>query len=157
MSMQKPSWDEYFMQLAHVVKLRGNCIRPPRVGAVVVRDHRIIATGYTGTPHGIANCDEGGCARCFDRANGKIASGEAKESCVCIHAELNTIIQAALHGVSTREATLYTTYAPCTTCAKMIVNARIERVVYEAPHEKDDGGLALLKQAGVKLLHLPRT
>jgi dCMP deaminase len=150
----KPDWDHYFMQLADVVKLRGNCIRPPLVGAVVVRDSRIIATGYTGTPHGIANCDEGGCDRCQARAEGKIGSGEAKDSCVCIHAELNTIIQAALHGVSTRGATLYTTYAPCTTCAKMIVNAHIVRVVYDVPHEKDTGGIDLLRRAGVEVVHL---
>lgn len=148
----KPTWDDYFMQLAHVIKQRGNCMRPPKVGAVMVRDKRIIATGYTGTPHGIKNCDEGGCQRCADRHDGKIASGESKESCVCIHAELNTIIQAALHGMSTRSATLYTTYAPCTTCAKMLINARIERVVYDAQHEKDQGGIELLKQARIEIV-----
>ncbi len=139
------------MQLAHVVKQRGNCIRPPQVGAVMVRDKRIIATGYTGTPHGIKNCDDGGCQRCQDRQEGKISSGESKESCVCIHAELNTIIQAALHGMSTRDATLYTTYAPCTTCAKMLINAHIKRVVYDKRHEKDQGGLELLKRADVDI------
>ena len=137
------------MELAEVVKKRANCTRR-RVGAVIVKDFRIIATGYNGTPHGIKNCSEGGCLRCRRRDKGEITSYEYEESCVCIHAEQNAIIQAAYLGTSTKGATLYSTTNPCASCAKMMINAGIIKVICKMDHH-DKEGIALLKKAGVKV------
>lgn len=137
------------MQLAEVVKHRSDCLRL-NVGAVIVKDKRIIATGYNGTPHGVPNCTEGGCERCKKRQEGKIGQGEEKGSCLCLHAEQNAIIQSAYHGISTKGATLYSTYAPCTQCAKMIVNAGIGRVVCGRAHD-DQGGDNLLRAAAISI------
>jgi dCMP deaminase len=137
------------MQLADVVKHRSDCLRL-NVGAVVVRDKRIIATGYNGTPHGIKNCTEGGCERCKKRKEGTIGPGEEKGTCLCLHAEQNAIIQSAYLGISTKDATLYSTYAPCTQCAKMIINAGISRVVCGRAHD-DKNGTDLLRAAAVSV------
>lgn len=140
------------MSLAEVVKSRADCTRR-RVGAIIVKDYRIIATGYNGTPHGIKNCSEGGCLRCKKRDEGKINWYEYEESCICIHAEQNVIIQAAYLGTSTKGATLYTTFSPCSSCVKMIINAGIKRLVYKIKfHEKQ--GLALLKKVGIETVVL---
>jgi len=147
--MKKPDWDDYFMKIAKVVKSRADCLRR-QVGAVVVKDYRIVATGYNGTPHGIENCSSGGCQRCLLRTKGKIDWYEYEESCICIHAEQNAIIQAAYLGVSTKGATMYITANPCSTCAKMIINAGIIRVVCFKNHH-DEKGLKLLKQAKVEV------
>lgn len=147
--MKRPEWDEYFMELAEVVKKRGNCTRR-KVGAIIVKDYRIITTGYNGTPHGIKNCFEGGCARCQKRDQGKIDWYEYEESCVCLHAEQNAIIQAAYLGSSTKGGTLYTTANPCSSCAKMLINAGIKRVVCRKEHHDLDG-LKLLKKAKIKI------
>jgi len=146
---KRPSWDEYFMTLAKVVKSRADCTRR-KVGAVVVKDFRIISTGYNGTPHNIKNCSEGGCQRCKKRDQGKINWYEYEESCVCIHAEQNAIIQAAYLGASTKGAALYSTANPCSSCAKMLINAGIVKVVCRVEHH-DSGGLVLLKKAGVEV------
>lgn len=135
------------MQLAEVVKHRSDCLRL-NVGAVIVKDRRIIATGYNGTPQGIKNCTEGGCERCTRRQAGKIGPGEEKGACICLHAEQNAIIQSAYHGTSTKGATLYSTYAPCTQCARMIVNAGIARVVCGRAHD-DRYGSELLRAAAI--------
>lgn len=135
------------MQLSDVVATRSNCIRRS-VGAVLVQDKRIISTGYNGTPHGVKNCDEGGCVRCKEREAGKLKSGEREEMCVCIHAEQNAVIQAALHGVSTKGASIYTTIPPCSQCAKILINAGIKQVFYRKdPHFTQ--GIVLLNSAGV--------
>jgi len=147
--MSKPSWDEYFMEMAEVTKRRADCLRR-RVGAVIVRDFRIISTGYNGTPHGIKNCSEGGCSRCLARQQGKLKSGEKEESCICIHAEQNAIIQAAYLGTSTKGGTLYSTTNPCSSCAKMLINSGIVRVVCKMEHH-DKAGIDLLKKAGVRV------
>lgn len=147
--IKRPSWDEYFMRLADIVKTRANCTRR-QVGALIVKDYRIISSGYNGTPHGIKNCFEGGCSRCQKRDEGKINWFEYEESCVCIHAEQNTIIQAAYQGAPTKDATLYSTANPCCSCAKMLINAGIIRVVCRIEHH-DDQGITLLKKAGVKV------
>lgn len=147
--MKKPTWDEYFMELADVVKKRADCTRR-KVGTVVVKEFRIITTGYNGTPHGIKNCSEGGCLRCRRRDRGEIEGFEYEESCVCIHAEQNAIIQAAYLSVSTRGATLYSTTNPCSSCAKMIINAGIVKVVCKMEHH-DKEGIELLKKAGIKV------
>lgn len=143
----RPSWDAYFIELAHLIKKRSNCLRRA-YGALVVRDFRIISTGYNGTPHGIKNCIDGGCKRCLRREKNEIKTHEYQESCICIHAEQNAIIQAAYQGSSTKGAIMYSTISPCSSCAKMIINAGIVRYVYDQPHH-DEEGISLLKQAGV--------
>jgi dCMP deaminase len=147
--MKKPNWDEYFMEIAKVVKSRADCLRR-QVGAVIVKDFRIVSTGYNGTPMGIKNCTEGGCQRCLLRHQGKLESGEKEESCICLHAEQNAIIQAAYLGVSTKGATIYITANPCSTCAKMIINSGIIRVVCYKNHH-DEEGIKLLKKAKVEI------
>ena len=122
---ERPSWDEYFMEIAHLVKKRATCLRR-QVGAVLVKDKNILATGYNGTPSGIAHCLDRGCLR----EQMGIPSGERHEICRGLHAEQNAIIQAAFHGVSIRDAVLYCTNLPCIICAKMLINAGVRRVVY---------------------------
>lgn len=140
----RPSWDEYFMNIARVASLRSNCMKR-KVAAVIVKDNRVVSTGYNGTPRGIQNCNEGGCPRCNDLA----PSGQALGECLCSHAEENAIVQAAYHGVSVKEATLYTTFSPCLICTKMILNSGIKEVVYNAAYPMGELPLKLLKEAGV--------
>ncbi len=149
---KRPSWDEYFMKLAEVIKKRSNCLRKP-YGALIVKNNRIINTGYNGTPHGVKNCDEGGCVRCAKRDRGEIKTHEYQESCICIHAEQNAIIQAAYLGVSTKGGTMYSTISPCSSCAKLIINAGIIRYVFEEQHH-DGEGINLLRKAGIKTEHI---
>lgn len=137
------------MELAAVVCKRADCTRR-KVGVVIVKDFRIISTGYNGTPHNIKNCSEGGCERCKKRDQGKISWYEYEESCVCIHAEQNAIIQAAYLGTSTKGATLYSTTNPCSSCAKMLINAGIIKVVCKMEHHDGDG-VILLKKAGIEV------
>ncbi len=145
MTTSRPSWDEYFMQLAGVVSSRSTCLRR-RVGALIVRDKRILATGYNGAPSGIPHCLDVGCLR--QQMN--IPSGERQELCRGLHAEQNAIIQAGLHGVSLRGGTIYVTLAPCTTCAKMIINAGLKRVVYRDTYT-EDLGMQMMVQAGIEI------
>ena len=141
---KRPGWDQYFMDIAHVAASRSNCSRR-QVAAVLVRDCRIISTGYNGTPRGVRNCSGGGCPRC----NSDAPSGTNLTQCLCSHAEENAIVQAAYHGIAVKGATLYTTYSPCLLCAKMIINAGIREVVYHTRYSIDDVSLALLHEAGV--------
>ncbi|MGE4319120.1 MAG: cytidine/deoxycytidylate deaminase family protein [Deferribacterales bacterium] len=124
--MNRPSWDEYFIEMTNLVKKRSTCMRR-QVGAVIVKDHHILATGYNGVPSGITHCDVTGCLR----EQLKVPSGERHEICRGLHAEQNAIIQAAYHGISIKGSTLYCNTKPCSICAKMICNAGIEKVVYE--------------------------
>jgi dCMP deaminase len=140
----RPDWDTYFMDIAHVVARRGNCSRR-QVAALLVRDRRIISTGYNGTPRGVKNCFEGGCKRCA----GEVPSGAELSECVCCHAEENAITQAAYHGIAVREAVLYSTLSPCLLCAKMIINSGIREVVYETEYQFDVQTRELLLEAGV--------
>ncbi len=142
--LERPGWDEYFMRIAKVAALRSNCIKR-KVAAVIVRDRRVITTGYNGTPRGTKNCYEGGCPRCNTLAD----SGTRLEECLCSHGEENAITQAAYHGVSVRGATLYTTFAPCLMCTKMIINAGICEVVYNTEYPLNDTAMDLLAKAGV--------
>ncbi len=142
----RPDWDTYFMQIAQVVALRSNCSRR-QVAAVIVKDFRIISTGYNGTPRGIKNCCDGGCPRCSSDA----PSGTALEECLCCHGEENAIVQAAYHGISVKDAILYTTFSPCLLCAKMIINAGIREVVYKERYSIDETSKRILREAGVKL------
>jgi len=122
---KRPTWDEYFMDIVDLVSKRSTCLRR-KVGAVLVRDKRILATGYNGPPTGVRHCTEVGCLR--DKLN--IPSGERHELCRGLHAEQNAIIQAALHGVTTKDATIYCTNHPCIICSKMIINSGINKIVY---------------------------
>ena len=143
---KRPDWDEYFMEIAHVVALRSNCLRR-HVAAVIVKDRRIISTGYNGTPRGIRNCNEGGCPRCASHA----PSGTNLTECLCSHGEENAIGQAAYHGSCVKDSTLYTTYSPWLRCAKMIINAGIREVVYRERYSIDSTARAILQEAGVKI------
>ena len=143
-SFERPDWDHYFMDIAKVVAARGNCSRR-QVAAVIVKDHRIISTGYNGTPRGIKNCFDGGCPRC----NSDAPSGHDLGSCVCSHAEENAIVQAAYHGIAVKDATLYTTFSPCLLCSKMIINSGIKEVVYLKEYTIADQALDLLREAGI--------
>ena len=145
-AFERPDWDTYFLDIAHVVARRGNC-RRRQVAALIVREKRIISTGYNGTPRGIRNCVDGGCARCA----GDSASGQNLGDCVCAHAEENAIVQAAYHGIAVRGATLYCTISPCLMCCKMIINAGIEEVIYEHEYHFSGQARALLGEAGVKV------
>jgi len=143
--IERPDWDEYFMKMAHLVSSRSTCLRR-KVGAVLVKDRRILATGYNGAPQGLPHCEETGCLR----KKLKVPSGVRHEICRGLHAEQNVIIQAALHGVSIKGSTLYITCAPCSICAKMIINAGIKKVIYEDDYP-DKMAEEFLKKAGVKL------
>ncbi len=142
----RPTWDEYFMNISKEIGSRSNCMKR-QVGAIIVRDKRIVSTGYNGTPRGVKNCNEGGCARCNSFAD----SGTRLDECVCSHAEENSIVQAAYHGISIRGGTLYTTYSPCLNCTKMILNAGVEEVVYNDAYPLADKPISLLKEAGIRL------
>lgn len=139
----RKSWDEYFMEIAEMVKTRSTCIRR-QVGAVIVKDNRIIATGYNGAPSGLKHCTEVGCER--QRLN--IPSGQRHELCRALHAEQNAIIQAAKIGASTEGATIYITISPCVICAKMLINAGIKRIIYREGYP-DMESLKMLDEAGV--------
>ena len=148
-AFKRPDWDHYFMDIAQVVAARGNCSRR-QVAAVIVKDRRVISTGYNGTPRGIKNCFDGGCPRCASDT----PSGHDLGSCVCSHAEENSIVQAAYHGISVKSATLYTTFSPCLQCAKMIINAGIQEVVYHQEYTIANQAFDLLREAGVIVRHL---
>ena len=122
--ISRPSWDEYFMNIAELAKTRSNCIRR-QVGAVLVNSkHQIISTGYNGVPRGIDHCTKKTCTKLYEK------SGEKNEVCPAVHAELNAIIQAATAGISSEGTTLYSTTRPCGNCTMAIINAGIKRVVY---------------------------
>ncbi len=142
----RPTWDEYFMNIAKVVAMRSNCMKR-KVAAIIVKDRRVISTGYNGTPRGARNCNEGGCPRC----NSMAASGTALDECLCCHGEENAITQAAYHGTSLKGSTLYTTYAPCLLCTKMIINSGIAEVVYNQDYPLNERSLSLLSECGVVL------
>ncbi|MDR0287430.1 MAG: cytidine/deoxycytidylate deaminase family protein [Clostridiales bacterium] len=139
----RPSWDEYFMEIVDLVKNRSTCIRR-KVGALIVKDNRILTTGYNGAPQGCRHCEEVGCIR----QQIGIPSGERHELCRAIHAEQNAIVQAAYSGVSLKGATLYITTQPCSLCAKLAINAGILRIIYRGEYP-DELGIKLLDEAGV--------
>lgn len=145
----RPSWDEYFMQMAELTAQRSTCLRR-HVGAVIVKDKHIVATGYNGAPRGIAHCDEkGGCLR----QKMGVPSGQRHELCRALHAEQNAIIQAATLGQSIENATIYITHQPCVICAKMIINAGIKRIVVKEGYP-DELSVEILDEAGLKIVML---
>lgn len=145
-SDKRMSWDEYFMEMAKLAAKRSTCLRR-NVGAVIVQDKHVVATGYNGAPKGIPHCGElGGCYR----AKHNIPSGERHELCRALHAEQNAIIQAATYAQSIDGATIYITHQPCVICAKMIINAGIKRIVVSQGYP-DEMAVEILSQAGLKI------
>lgn len=142
--MVRPTWDEYFIGIAKMVATRSNCMKR-KIGAVIVKDKRIVSTGYNGTPRGTRNCNEGGCPRC----NSFAESGTNLGECLCSHAEENSIVQAAYHGISIAGGVMYTTFSPCLLCSKMIINAGIREVVYNEAYPLNEAAGKLLEEAGV--------
>ena len=145
----RSTWDEYFMEIADVVKTRSTCLRR-QVGAVIVKDNRIITTGYNGAPAGLWHCSERG--QC-ERERLHIPSGQRHELCRALHAEQNAIIQAAKLGISTEGATIYITLQPCVICAKMLINAGIKRIVYRGTYP-DALSASMLEEAGLELVRM---
>jgi dCMP deaminase len=146
--MTRPSWDEYFMQITHLVADRSTCLRR-KVGALIVKDKRILTTGYNGPPSGLKHCLETGCLR--EKMN--IPSGQRQELCRGLHAEQNAIIQAAIMGVRIDGAILYCTTFPCVTCAKMLINANIKKIIYASGYP-DELSKEMLAEAGIDLVRL---
>ncbi len=142
----RPDWDTYFLEMARVAASRSTCIRR-QVGAVLVKGHRLLASGYNGAPTGLKHCVETGCIR----AEKKISSGERHELCRGLHAEQNAILQAALHGVSIEGATLYCTTHPCVVCAKMLINTRTTRIVILSSYP-DSLAATLFEEAGIAVV-----
>jgi len=141
---RRPTWDEYFMEIVYLIAKRSTCLRR-HVGAVIVKDNQILATGYNGVPTGIQHCaQQGGCLR--ERMN--VPSGQRHELCRGLHAEQNAIIQAAVHGSSIRGGTLYCTTMPCIVCTKMIINAGIKKVVYAEGYQ-DELAQEMMEQADI--------
>lgn len=144
----RPSWETYFMDITFLVAKRSTCLRRA-VGAVIIKDKRILSTGYNGAPTGITHCIEVGCLR--EKLN--VASGANHELCRGIHAEQNAIIQAALHGVSIKGSTLFCTNLPCSICAKMIINAGIQKICYHSGYDDTMSG-EMLEAAGIEVLKI---
>ena len=147
--MSRPSWPEYFMTIAEMVAKRSTCLWR-HVGSVLVKDKRILATGYNGAPAGLKHCAEVGCIR----QNTSIPSGERHELCRGLHAEQNAIIQAAYHGISIAGSTLYCTNKPCVICSKMLINAGIVKIFYENGYD-DPLSDQMLAEAGLEIERLP--
>lgn len=144
MSM-RPSWDQYFMDIVEMIKGRSTCLRR-KVGAVIVKDRRILTSGYNGAPSGCKHCEEVGCLR----EELGIPSGQRHELCRASHAEQNAIVQAAMHGVSIEGGTIYVTAQPCVICSKLIINAGIKRVVFKGDYP-DELSMQLLKEAQINV------
>lgn len=136
--MSKPSWDEYFLRVAHVVASRATCDRA-HVGAILVRNKQILSTGYNGAPTGQPSCDEVGHL---------LIDNHCQRA---VHAEANAIVQAALHGVSTQDAVCYVTHFPCLVCTKLLINAAITRVVFHYSYRVEPIALQMLLQAGIQV------
>ena len=145
-SSPRPSWDEYFVKIALTVAERATCLRR-KVGAILVRDKRILSTGYNGAPRGLPHCAEVGCLR--EQMN--VPSGERHELCRGLHAEMNAILQAAIHGVSVEGASCYSTFHPCSLCAKMLVNVGVRRIVVLESYP-DDLAREIFETAGTEIV-----
>ena len=146
---QRPSWTQYFMDITELVAKRSTCTRRA-VGAILVKDKRILATGYNGAPTGVPHCAETGCLR--EKLN--VPSGERHELCRGVHAEQNAIVQAAHHGVSIKGAILFCTNLPCSICAKMLINAGVRTIYYKSGYA-DDISKEMLRDAKVDVIQLP--
>ncbi|HMA58697.1 MAG TPA: cytidine/deoxycytidylate deaminase family protein [Halanaerobiales bacterium] len=142
--MDRPNWDQYFMEMAELASKRSTCLRR-KVGAVLVKDRRILATGYNGAPKKLPHCEETGCLR--EQKN--VPSGQRHEICRGIHAEQNLIAQSAVHGVKTEGATVYCTNQPCSICTKLLINAGIKKIYYKNPYN-DEFTKKLLDQSEIE-------
>ncbi|NLM76123.1 MAG: cytidine deaminase [Clostridiaceae bacterium] len=142
----RPSWDDYFMSIVELVKTRSTCLRR-QVGALIVKDKRILASGYNGAPVGCKHCDEVGCLR--DKLG--IPSGQRHEICRATHAEQNAIAQAAYSGVCIKDSTMYVTTQPCVLCAKLAINAGVSKIVFKGEYP-DELAMELFQEAGVRVL-----
>ena len=142
---KRPSWDQYFLHIAEEVATRSTCLRR-HVGAVLVRDKRILTTGYNGVPRGLVHCTERGCLR-EERG---IPSGERHELCRGLHAEMNALLQAASHGVNIAGSTIYVTVHPCSLCVKMLANAGVERIVTTTDYP-DALAKEMIEEAGIEV------
>lgn len=147
------SKDDYFMEIAHIVAKRSTCVRR-KVGAVLVKDNHIISTGYNGAPSGMKHCTPETCLRNIY----KVPSGERHELCRGVHAEVNCIIQAATHGTAIQgKTTLYTTTFPCMSCLKLLLNAKIKRIMYAGDYKMDNAmKQQLLDEAGIEIKRVQR-
>ncbi|MBN2061067.1 MAG: cytidine/deoxycytidylate deaminase family protein [Deltaproteobacteria bacterium] len=144
--MARPSWPEYFMGITRLVAKRSTCLRR-HVGAILIKDKRILATGYNGAPAGMKHCEDIGCLR----EKSSIPSGERHELCRALHAEQNAIIQAAYHGIPINGSILYCTNKPCVICTKMIINAGIIKIFYEEGYD-DPLADQMLAEAGLEVV-----
>lgn len=144
--MNRLSWDQYFMEICYLVSKRSTCIRR-QIGAIIVKDKRILSTGYNGVPIKIEHCFDRGCLR--EKLN--IPSGEKHELCRGLHAEQNAIIQAGLYGISVKDSILYCTHQPCIVCAKMLINVGIKKIIFEGSYP-DNLSLEMLKEANIELV-----
>ena len=142
---ERPSYDEYFMEMSHLVAKRSTCLRR-KVGAILVKDKHILSTGYNGAPKGLKHCSEVGCLR---KELG-IPSGERHEICRGLHAEQNAIIQAAVFGISIKNSVLYCTNTPCVVCAKMLINAGVNEIVYSGEYP-DDLAKKIISESKIKI------
>ncbi len=145
---ERPAWETYFMDITQLVAMRSTCLRRV-VGAVLVKDKRVLSTGYNGAPSGVSHCAEAGCLR--ETLN--VASGEKHELCRGIHAEQNAIIQAAHYGISIDGASLYCTNLPCSICTKMIINAGISKIFYKEGYA-DSLSEKMLSETDIQLIKL---
>jgi len=144
--MNRPGWDQYFMDIAVVVASRSTCLRR-QVGALIVKDRRILASGYNGAPAGLAHCLESGCLR----QQMGVPSGERHELCRGLHAEQNAVIQAAVYGIAIKDAVCYVTHQPCLLCAKILINAGVKKIVYRGDYP-DSLAQGMFEEAGVELV-----
>jgi len=142
----RPTWDEYFMDIIELIKTRSTCMRR-QVGAMIVKDKRILCTGYNGAPVNCRHCVETGCLR--DQL--EIPSGERHELCRGLHAEQNAIAQAAYSGISVKEGTMYSSSQPCMLCAKLIINSGIKKIIFKGDYP-DDNAMQILKEAGIRVV-----
>lgn len=147
---KRPSWNEYFMKLALLVSERSTCIRR-HVGAILVKDKQILSTGYNGAPSGVKDCLILGCWR--DAEN--VPSGKDKHICRATHAEQNAIVQAAKHGIPIKGSTMYVTHDMCTTCARLVINAGIKKVI-TCSQRKEADFAGILQQAGVEFVRMDK-
>jgi dCMP deaminase len=149
--MERPSWDEYFMKIVQDVSERATCMKR-KVGAILVKDKRILTTGYNGSPKGFKHCEEVGCIR----KEMNLPSGQRHELCRGLHAEQNAIIQAAVHGVEISGATMYCNYHPCVICVKMMINAGIVKLVYAGGYP-DELAQKMIKESKIQVMLFKET
>jgi len=142
------SWDRYFLEMAVYVGSRSSCLTR-KVGCVLTKDNRVLATGYCGTPSGMTNCNDGGCQRCQDRIDGKIKSGEERDRCWCLCAEQNVIAHCALYGINPEDSTIYLPIMPCINCALLLISCKMGRIV--SMGGLDMGSNELLKESNIEV------